>query len=66
MNKIESPCVRNCCLNEHDICIGCLRTLEEIKEWGQASEQRKREVLEQIKQRKAKKKGSVQKSVSFQ
>ncbi len=56
MNKIESPCVRNCCLNEHDICIGCLRTLEEIKEWGKASEQRKREVLEQIKQRKAKKK----------
>ena len=52
MDKVESPCVRNCCLNERDICIGCLRTLEEIKEWGQASETRKREIIILSKHRK--------------
>ncbi|MDN3685302.1 DUF1289 domain-containing protein [Vibrio sinaloensis] len=25
-----NPCVRNCCLNERDICLGCGRTLQEI------------------------------------
>ena len=55
MDKVESPCVRNCCLNERDICIGCLRTLEEIKEWGQASETRKREIIILSKHRKQEK-----------
>ncbi len=32
-SKIESPCVRNCCLNEYDVCLGCFRTLTEIKQW---------------------------------
>jgi len=52
MDRIESPCVRNCCLNEADICIGCLRSLEEIKEWGEASEEVKKEVIERIKSQK--------------
>lgn len=30
---IKSPCIRNCCLNEQDICLGCFRSLEEIKSW---------------------------------
>jgi len=30
---IKSPCVRMCCLNEQDICLGCFRSLEEIKSW---------------------------------
>ena len=48
MHKVESPCVGNCCLNEKDICMGCLRSLDEIKEWGQASELRKKEILLRI------------------
>ena len=28
-----SPCVRQCCLDDHDECLGCGRTLEEIKAW---------------------------------
>jgi uncharacterized protein len=48
MNKIESLCVGNCCLNEKDICMGCLRSLEEIKEWGQASDERKKEIIARI------------------
>lgn len=29
-----SPCVRNCCLDDHDVCIGCGRTLDEIRAWS--------------------------------
>jgi predicted Fe-S protein YdhL (DUF1289 family) len=28
-----SPCVRNCCLDEHDVCLGCGRRLDEILAW---------------------------------
>jgi len=41
----RSPCVRNCCLDEHDICLGCGRTLEEITEWGGADDTRRRVIL---------------------
>ncbi|WP_082117034.1 DUF1289 domain-containing protein [Sedimenticola thiotaurini] len=30
----HSPCVRLCTLDDDDICIGCGRTLEEIKGWS--------------------------------
>jgi predicted Fe-S protein YdhL (DUF1289 family) len=35
VENIQSPCVRNCCLNEDDICLGCRRSLSEIIAWGQ-------------------------------
>ena len=28
-----SPCVRNCCLDDGDICLGCGRHIEEILAW---------------------------------
>lgn len=34
----KSPCVRNCCLDNNDICLGCFRSLEEIRQWSQADE----------------------------
>ncbi|WP_081664019.1 DUF1289 domain-containing protein [Metapseudomonas resinovorans] len=39
-----SPCIRRCCLDDADVCVGCGRTLAEICEWGQASEPRRREI----------------------
>ena len=47
MTQINSPCVRNCCLNELDICLGCFRSLEEIKVWGRSdtSNQQKTQIL---------------------
>ena len=53
MNKVESPCVRNCCLNENEICVGCSRSLNEIIEWGEASEEVKNAILERIKHKKS-------------
>ncbi len=47
MTQINSPCVRNCCLNELDICLGCFRSLDEIKLWGRSdtSIQQKSQIL---------------------
>ncbi|MCW8884402.1 MAG: DUF1289 domain-containing protein [Motiliproteus sp.] len=30
---VANPCVRHCCLNEQDICLGCFRSLSEITGW---------------------------------
>lgn len=48
MSQVESPCVGKCCLNEDDVCLGCLRDLQEIKEWGIASDKRKTEIVDRI------------------
>jgi predicted Fe-S protein YdhL (DUF1289 family) len=32
-----SPCVRSCCLDEADVCMGCGRSLQEILQWHAAS-----------------------------
>jgi predicted Fe-S protein YdhL (DUF1289 family) len=45
MKKVESPCVRNCCLDEKDICLGCFRSLAEITQWSTATEIIRREIL---------------------
>lgn len=42
---VPSPCVRNCCLDENDICLGCYRSLSEILRWGEAKEEEKRAIL---------------------
>lgn len=49
---IESPCIRNCCLNDDDICVGCYRSLLEITRWGMATEEEKAKILASVQQRK--------------
>lgn len=49
----ESPCVRNCCLDENDICLGCYRSLSEITSWTLMSREEQKVVLENAKQRAA-------------
>jgi len=44
-NEIQSPCVRNCCLDDKDMCLGCFRVIDEILIWGQADDKQKREIL---------------------
>jgi predicted Fe-S protein YdhL (DUF1289 family) len=51
----HSPCIRNCCLNEDDICLGCYRSLDEILIWSQANDIKKREILMKSQERKQKK-----------
>ena len=48
----QMPCVRNCCLNDDDICLGCFRSLEEIKFWGEATEAERFIILNNSQQRR--------------
>ncbi len=45
---VRSPCVDICALDEKDICIGCLRSADEILDWGIMSNEEKRQVLKKI------------------
>ena len=35
---VASPCVRRCTLDQDDVCIGCGRTLDDIRQWGTMTE----------------------------
>ncbi len=48
----NSPCVRNCCLNEIDICLGCFRHIDEIIAWKSYNDQQKSQVLNTCEKRK--------------
>ncbi len=45
--NIESPCIGICTLKDN-ICIGCLRTIQEIAEWTIYTPEQKEEVLIEI------------------
>lgn len=40
----NSLCIRICTLDEDDVCLGCGRTLEEIKAWQSYSDEQRMEV----------------------
>ncbi|MFO6425324.1 DUF1289 domain-containing protein [Motilimonas sp. KMU-193] len=48
---IPSPCVRNCCLDEQDICMGCHRSLDEIIAWHDCSHTEKQAIINRAQQR---------------
>ncbi|MDX1754773.1 MAG: DUF1289 domain-containing protein [Marinobacter sp.] len=47
-DKVSSPCVSVCALDENDICIGCQRTGDEILRWSQMTNEERREVLKSV------------------
>ncbi len=42
----DSLCVRNCCLDETEVCIGCGRHVQEILRWSQAGMEERRVILD--------------------
>ena len=50
---VQSPCIGNCCLSDDLTCLGCFRSLEEIKEWGLVDDRRRRAILQNAGDRKA-------------
>lgn len=49
--SVASPCVRNCCLDAHDICLGCNRSIAEIMAWGAAGNEERKAILERCRLR---------------
>jgi predicted Fe-S protein YdhL (DUF1289 family) len=50
---VPSPCISVCRLDEHKVCTGCLRHVEDIREWRAATDERRREIVRQADQRRA-------------
>jgi predicted Fe-S protein YdhL (DUF1289 family) len=48
----QTPCVRVCCLDPHDVCVGCLRSLSEICAWSEASEAERMAILARCEERR--------------
>ncbi len=52
--RILSPCVRNCCLDDDDVCLGCHRSLDEILGWHGADDEERSATLSACELRKEK------------
>ncbi|UTW00774.1 DUF1289 domain-containing protein [Marinomonas rhizomae] len=52
--NIKSPCIRQCCLDGDDVCVGCYRTITEIMDWQKSTQSQKLEVLANCSIRKKK------------
>lgn len=46
-----SPCIRHCCLDLRDVCVGCGRSIDEITGWQRSSDDEKRAILARCQQR---------------
>jgi predicted Fe-S protein YdhL (DUF1289 family) len=45
MPTVQSPCIRNCCLDDKDMCLGCFRMLDEILIWSNASSEQQHDIV---------------------
>ncbi|MBB1486642.1 DUF1289 domain-containing protein [Oceanospirillum sediminis] len=50
-NRISSPCVSICALNDEGFCIGCYRDGNEIRLWNTYTEAQKQQVLNSCQRR---------------
>lgn len=49
---IESPCINVCKLDQATgLCVGCLRSVDEIRAWRNASNEEKQAIVEAARQR---------------
>ncbi len=51
MNEIESPCIKICKQDINGVCMGCLRTKNEIGDWSTYTNEQKQEVLDKASKR---------------
>ena len=42
---VASPCIRLCTLDDHDVCLGCFRSMTEICAWSSASNDERRQTV---------------------
>lgn len=51
-SAVPSPCVSVCRMDEaRAYCLGCLRTLDELRTWGSSNDVAKREIWQQVRER---------------
>ena len=55
--RLPSPCVGVCRLDANDYCLGCFRSIDEIREWPKADLNRQLAILNQLRVRRVSKGG---------
>lgn len=53
--KSSSPCIRNCCLDNNDVCLGCFRKLDEILAWQSYTDKEQKDIVQLCDKRKTEK-----------
>ena len=53
-DKVRSPCVSICALDDNDMGVGCHRSGDEITRWSQMSNEERQEVLRKVAERESK------------
>jgi predicted Fe-S protein YdhL (DUF1289 family) len=48
---VPSPCLRHCVLNEHKVCTGCGRSLDEVTRWDKEDADEQEAILVRAKER---------------
>jgi len=51
---VEKPCIRRCCLNDKDICMGCFRAFNDMLIWNKSTTEEKLLMLKKAEERKKK------------
>jgi predicted Fe-S protein YdhL (DUF1289 family) len=46
--KPKSPCIKECRLNENDICKGCKRTIEQITNWWDYTDKQRENIMNNL------------------
>ena len=49
--QVKSPCISVCMLTNDDICEGCYRSVKEITEWADMSNEQKQAVMVKVRER---------------
>ena len=48
---VQSPCTRHCGLNTDGICVGCGRTVRELRIWSNCNDEEKQEIVSESRNR---------------
>lgn len=51
--------MRNCCLDQDDVCLGCARTLDEILRWSKLSNPERQLIMDQLETRRRGRQGRL-------
>jgi predicted Fe-S protein YdhL (DUF1289 family) len=51
LGNVPSPCIKICRIDNDGLCVGCKRTLDEIRDWMILSDYEQRKLLYELKWR---------------
>lgn len=51
-SSVKSPCVQVCTLDENKICMGCYRSVEEVRNWFRFTDKEKKQAIKNADERR--------------